>query len=194
MANPNKQTREKVLNIAEEMFARKGYIAVRLRDIAVAAGIRQPSLYYYAPQGKEQLFIEVMERNLERHRAGLDESIRNSEPDLRTQMYAVADWFLSQPPLDFLRMRFADLKEIQPEHAVRLYVLAYNAMREPVRVIIDQALAQGVIDLTDPDLAAMAFVALMQGIHAIPLEYTRRTAQSIARETIDMLLKGWHKR
>jgi len=47
------------------LFSKRGYIRVRLRDIASAMGMKHASLYYYAPAGKQQLFIEVVERNLQ---------------------------------------------------------------------------------------------------------------------------------
>lgn len=39
--------RERILRVASRLFLSKGYAATSTRDIALAAGIRQPSLYYH---------------------------------------------------------------------------------------------------------------------------------------------------
>jgi AcrR family transcriptional regulator len=79
----------------------RGYKAVAMRDIATALEMRQASLYYHFPS-KEQLFISVRERCFDRHRVGLENAFDRAEKDLRSQLQAAADWFLSQPPLKFL--------------------------------------------------------------------------------------------
>ena len=112
MQTPNNETRQRILDAAEELFSKRGYAAVRLRDIAGAVGMRHASLYYYAPKGKQQLFVEVMERNFARHLEGLAAAISGAGDDLRAQMYAVAEWLITQPPLDFGRMQQSDMREI----------------------------------------------------------------------------------
>ena len=51
-------TREQVVRHAVELFAAKGYGNTSLDDIAVAVGIRKPSLYHYI-DSKEDLLYEV---------------------------------------------------------------------------------------------------------------------------------------
>lgn len=82
---PNNATWLRILDTAEDLFAKRGFAAVKLRDIASAIGMRHASLYYYAPGGKEQLYIEVMDRVLRRHRAGLEHVIVAAGDDLREQ-------------------------------------------------------------------------------------------------------------
>ena len=52
--------RQRVLDTAEALFLARGYSAVTLRDIADALAIKQASLYYHFPEGKEQLFVAVL--------------------------------------------------------------------------------------------------------------------------------------
>lgn len=52
--------RENLLDTAEQLFTSRGYTAVTLKDIAKALGIKQASLYYHFPLGKEDLYVEVM--------------------------------------------------------------------------------------------------------------------------------------
>ena len=111
--------RERVMDTAERLFARKGYNAVTLRDIAAEIGIHHTTLYHHVPGGKEQLFIDVVERNFEHHRRGLTQAIAGAPSDIRLQLRAIADWLLSQPPMDLVRMVYSDLPAIDPAQADR---------------------------------------------------------------------------
>ncbi len=58
-------TAERVLDVAEQTFAARGYAAASLVDIAEQVGIRAPSLYSHY-RSKEALYLAVMERLLAR--------------------------------------------------------------------------------------------------------------------------------
>lgn len=63
-------TPERLLDAAEQEFARHGLRGARLEDIAAAAGIRRPSLLYHYPS-KDQLYAAVVRRTFERLGAAL---------------------------------------------------------------------------------------------------------------------------
>jgi AcrR family transcriptional regulator len=193
---PDNETREHILEVAEALFSQRGYSSVRLRDIATAVGMKHASLYYYVPGGKEQLFIEVLERNFHRHREGLTLAIQNAGNDIRDQMLAVMRWFFSQPPMDLARLYYADMPQIDPDQAERLMRLALDSMRTPVRAAVEHANAAGQVEIADQGLAAMSLVNLAQGVKAIPISngMTAESREHIGEEVIDMLLNGWRKR
>jgi len=189
---PQNETRTKILDIAERLFSERGYAAVRLRDIASEAGMKHASLYYYAPGGKEGLFMEVMVRSFERHYAGMMEAVDSAEGDLRAQLYAVADWMLGQPPMDFTRMINADVNEISEANARLLMDVAFDSLRIPLEKALNQAEARGLVEVRETGLAAMTLVSLMQSAHTIPHDYLHQRSQ-IVRTMIDMLLDGMLK-
>ena len=196
MCLPENETCERILEVADELFSQRGYAAVRLRDIATAVGMKHASLYYYVPGGKEQLFIEVLERNFYRHREGMTQAIQNAGIDLRDQMLAVMAWFFSQPPMDLARLYYADMPQIDPGQAERLMRLALDSLRTPVSSAIERANATGQVEIANPGLAAMSLVNLAQGVKAIPesSSMTAERREQIGGEVIDMLLNGWRKR
>ena len=63
-------TPERLLDAAEQHFARAGLGATRLEDIAAAAGIRRPSLLYHYPS-KDELYAAVVRRSFARLGAAL---------------------------------------------------------------------------------------------------------------------------
>ena len=117
---PDNETYQRILDAAAELFARHGYEAVTLRDIGQALDMKHASLYYYAPEGKKQLYMDVMERNLMRHRAGIAAAIAGASDDLRAQLRAVGRWLISQPPVDMRRLIRVDTKSIGAAEAAHL--------------------------------------------------------------------------
>ncbi|MDX2077341.1 MAG: TetR/AcrR family transcriptional regulator [bacterium] len=191
METPNNATRERILEVAEELFTKRGYASVKLRDIADVVGIKHASLYYYAPDGKKQLFIEVMERNFKRHHEGLNSVIQGAGDDVRQQMVAVAKWFISQPPIEMSRLLEADMTEIDPQQAQHLMNLAYDALRLPIVSALMRARQKAQIRPMDLDLAAMAFISLIQSVHQIPSSYSQDIRQKTGVALVDMLFDGW---
>jgi AcrR family transcriptional regulator len=86
-------TYHRLLDAAEALFMERGLAAVTLQDIASAIEMRHASLYYYAPKGKEQLYVAVMERTFKQHGEGLTDAVIQAGDDFRAQMHAVATWF-----------------------------------------------------------------------------------------------------
>jgi AcrR family transcriptional regulator len=189
MDTPDNATWQKILYTAEELFTKRGYAAVRLREIADAVDMKHASLYYYAPGGKKQLFMEVMKNSFDRHRQGLTEGITAAGDDFRAQLYAVADWFVQHPPVQFTRMHEADMTEFSPEQAAELMQHAYDAVRIPIADALSLAHQKDDLQIADINLAAMAFVSLISSVHDIPAPYISER-QKLSHELVDMLLEG----
>src|SRR6266702_8691200 len=55
--------RRQVLTVASELFAKKGFEATSIRDIATAAGMMSGSLYYHFAS-KEDLYVAVQDASI----------------------------------------------------------------------------------------------------------------------------------
>ena len=183
------EARERVLQVAERIFSERGYIAVTMRDIATALGIRQASLYHHVPGGKEQLFIEVTERSLERHKHGLQIVLQQASPDLRKQLRAVASWLLSQPPLDLTRLFRVDLPEMSAEHADRLVQVVVDGLFYPLAMTFQAAYERGEIRMADYKVLAISFLAVVETYHDVQ-RYTNTPKEALASDIIDVMLDG----
>ncbi len=64
-------SREKILDVAEALFARRGFAGVGLREVALAVGLGKSSLFHHF-RSKVQLYLEVLGRVLGR----IDEQLR----------------------------------------------------------------------------------------------------------------------
>src|SRR4030042_586959 len=74
---PDKFVRERLLEVATELFARKGYSATTTREIVDAARVTKPVLYYYF-RSKEGIYLELMERAFKQFETVVDTSIMGS--------------------------------------------------------------------------------------------------------------------
>ncbi|MBC8159846.1 MAG: TetR/AcrR family transcriptional regulator [Roseiflexaceae bacterium] len=188
------EARERVLVAAEYLFAEKGYGPVTLRQIGARAGLNHSSLYHHVPGGKEDLFVEVMERMFARHRAGITAALAQAAPDLRAQLYAVADWLLAQPPLDLVRMEYVDMPELQPAHVQRLSECAYEALQVPIEQALAEAQQHGAIALDDFALISGGLVGMIQSLYAVSEAVAGKSRRSMAHRLLDVLLDGLRPR
>lgn len=58
------EPREEILDIAAGLFVDRGFAATSTRDIAEAVGIRQASIYYHFPSGKDEVLAELLQRSI----------------------------------------------------------------------------------------------------------------------------------
>ena len=189
MESQNSQSKEQLLQVAEALFSERGYTAVTLKDIAQALGVRQAALYYHVPEGKEQLFVEVTKRSFLRHRRGLDAAIAGAEPDVAAQLTAMANWLLSQPPLDMTRLARSDLPALSEAHAQAIYELGLSSLEEPVRRVINEASQRGEIRQVNSQLVVTIFLSITDAIHDMH-RYKKIPKEVLAQEMIDVLLDG----
>jgi AcrR family transcriptional regulator len=64
--------RETILARAAELFARRGYTATSMNEVAEACGVSKPSLYHYV-RDKHQLLVEIAETHVARLLALVEE-------------------------------------------------------------------------------------------------------------------------
>ncbi len=186
------QAREHVLQVAGALFSERGYAAVTIRDIAQALNMRQSSLYYHAPQGKEQLFLEVTERSLTRHGKGITQAITQAEPTIDAQLNAIASWLLSQPPVDLTRLFRSDLPALSSEHSQRLFKLASASLLEPIKQVITDAYQRGEVRFVNEQVMAVSFVSVIETIHDMH-RYTNVPKAVLAGDVIEVILDGMRR-
>ncbi len=182
--------KQRVLDVAETHFMRLGYNAVTLRDIADELGIRQASLYYHFPGGKEQLYIQVAERAFQRHRIGMEEAISTAGPELAAQLRAVAGWFATQPKISFAGMMHADMPALGSESAGSLSQSAYQCLFGPLRKIFIAAYDLGFSRDINPDVLAGCYLAILDGMAYSGARPGAPKRDKMLDEVISVLIDG----
>ncbi|GAB4122915.1 MAG: hypothetical protein Fur005_41710 [Roseiflexaceae bacterium] len=187
------EARERVLRVAEQIFIERGYTAVTMRDIAEALSIRQASLYHHIPGGKEQLFLEVLDRLMQRHKTQIEESLDRYGPDLRGQLLGVAQYLLDQPPINISRLFRSDLPALGSEKSAELAHDLAHALFKPLDHAMRAAYERGEIRMVNTFVAAVTFLAAIESLHEVH-RYTSVPRAALAADLIDVTLDGLRRR
>jgi AcrR family transcriptional regulator len=183
-------SKETVLDAAEQLFAARGYTAVTLKHIADHLGIKQASLYYHFPLGKEDLYVEVMLRHLEYRLTKLEGLIAGAEATLPDCLLAVGRWLIQQPPLNSERMIMSDLPELSPDKALQLSEAMGRCAFAPIQALFIAYKHQ----LKDRfhrslDLLAGTFLATLESLYTHRQNGTT-TDEELVSDLIELLLGG----
>ena len=141
--NQDDQPKERLLDEAEALFARKGYHAVSIREITKAAGCNLAAVNYHFGS-KENLYLEVFRSRWMLRAARLREYYENSLSDQESPspisiVTALAQAFLEGPWTDEERIRHHLLiaRELaEPTEAFSM--LAGDVMRPFLKGLADQ--------------------------------------------------------
>ncbi len=85
---------------AEETFADRGYTQAGLADVATLAGVSKTLLYHYFPDGRPELYREVMDRLVDEVLAVARQAVRaptSDEQRLADLVAALIGWFCDHP-------------------------------------------------------------------------------------------------
>ena len=107
MAPSTLSSRDKILDVAEGLFARRGFEGVGMRAVAEASGLRKSSLFHHF-RSKHQLYFEVLGRELARVQERLAASLAlRAEPAEKLDRWidAAVDALAEHPPAARLLLR-----------------------------------------------------------------------------------------
>ena len=113
-------TRDRVLQVAQALFAEHGYRGTSLRDIAKRIGIKAPSLLHHFPS-KQQLYLAVLDRmfqSLEDAANAIAWGRENRQDRMRQAVGDAIDFIASHS--DFMRIMW---KEMADESGIGRQVL-----------------------------------------------------------------------
>ena len=70
------ERRELLIDAAEQTFAARGYTQAGLAEVATLAGVSKTLLYHYFPDGRPELYSQVMERLVDQLAEVLADAVR----------------------------------------------------------------------------------------------------------------------
>ena len=182
--------REQILARAAELFARQGYSATSMNQVAEACGVSKPSLYHYV-RDKDQLLVEIAEGHVAKLNALVEEVRREPlvpEARLRRLIEAFLDVYSDSQAAH--RVLTEDVKFLRD--ADRERVLA--AQRAVVTGFAD-AVADARPDLRHADLLkplTMLLFGMMNWMFTWLQPDGRLTHTAMAPVVADLFFGGLH--
>lgn len=155
-------TRERILDAAETTFGEVGFRGASLREIAGRVGLSHPGLLHHFAS-KEALLLAVLERRDEVDRARIEQE-EGGVARLRRLVQLVGGGVERRAIIELFAVM--SVEATNPEHPAHQYFL--DRYRRVVTEIADSYRDAGrrgeLAEPLDPDRAAIALVALMDGL------------------------------
>ena len=153
-------TRHKILDVAESLFARKGYDGTTIKQIGGGAGLN-PALIYYYFAGKEGLYKAVLQRFfdtiLSQGGAMLDGSVPPADA-IRRLLALQAEWLLARPNLYRLLVR--EMVDHDARHAQEVVLQMAAGPFQGLCRVIEQGQQSGAFRRDfEPRFAALSCIA-----------------------------------
>ncbi|WP_293782699.1 TetR/AcrR family transcriptional regulator [uncultured Aeromicrobium sp.] len=162
------QTRDRLIEVAKEMFLRDGYAATSLDKVALEAGFSKGAVYSNF-RGKEELCLAVLDViHAEKVQGVLDAFTQDA--DLETKLKAFAQWArqgLGEPRWTSLEVEFGAVARHNEWVAAQL-VKRHREIREAIGQLISHVTAEAGISTALPvQTAATALLSLGVGLGAL---------------------------
>lgn len=174
------ETRERLLDVAEDLLARRGYGGTSLGDVAEAAGVVKGTLTYHFST-KHDLVRAVAERVLRRERDETLAVIARHE-SARDQLAAVIVWTLSgqrrAQHARMLKLRDA-ARFLPPDVALELYRTYIVADDDPLRGVLERGVENGEFEPHDTAVATRALLGLLSELASDDVDPGRAAAEAV---------------
>jgi AcrR family transcriptional regulator len=181
-------TGPKVRAAALHLFARSGYAAVSMRQIAATVGVQAGALYLYTPD-KQSLLFDLMQghmTDLLAALAALPPTV--CPPDALAQFARFHIRFhLDKPEAVFIA--YMELRNLSPGNFASIQSLR-RRYEDALQAILRDGLAQGQFTLPDTKLTTLALIAMLTGVTNWYREGGRLTCGDVEAIYADMALRA----
>ncbi|MYM56450.1 TetR/AcrR family transcriptional regulator [Thalassovita mangrovi] len=181
-------TGPRVLDAALRLFARHGYAAVSMRQIAKEVGVQAGALYNYTPD-KQSLLFDLMKRHMEdllaeraKHR-GAGSALEQLEDFTRFHIRYHLD------RSDEVFIAYMELRNLTPENFAEIEALRRDYENE-LEAILRQGEEEGVFAPADTRIETMAVIAMLTGVTTWYRAEGRLSAGEVERIYWDMVRKA----
>jgi TetR/AcrR family transcriptional regulator, cholesterol catabolism regulator len=152
-------TRQQIIDIAADLFAKKGYTATGVAELGKASGLARGALYYYIGS-KEQVLVEIQDRVLTPLLASAHRILRlDEDPLLRLRL-------MSETLLDVIFKRLShiwvyehDYRHLHSHNRARM-IGQRREFEQIIEELLIAAMDSGSFRRMDPRLAALQFLNL----------------------------------
>lgn len=178
-------TGPRVRRAAERLFARHGYAAVTMRQIAGEVGVRAGALYRYTPD-KQTLLFDLMREHMEELLAAWDAVAKPSDPLGRLEAFARFHirHHLDRPDAVFIS--YMELRNLDPANFEVIAGLR-KRYEDALQAILEEGAAAGLFRLPDAKLATLALIAMLTGVNTWYRAHGRLSRDRVEAIYLDMV-------
>jgi AcrR family transcriptional regulator len=191
------ESREAIVAAAQRLFLERGFGAVSMDELAVAAGVARRTLYNQFAS-KEEIFREMLlrlSRQLEDAFPPGIETQGDIEHVLRLVARVILELHRNKEYLGFLRMVVADSRQFP--WIAEEFAAVMDPQTERLTRLLAQLTTMGILDCRNPTLAAHQFMGMLNELSLWPWmmggESLAIPAEEVIDETIRMFLRHYKR-
>ncbi|MDF1854858.1 TetR/AcrR family transcriptional regulator [Pseudooceanicola sp.] len=156
------ETGPRIRAAALRLFARQGYAAVSMRQIAAEVGLQVGALYNHTPD-KQSLLCDLMETHMTDLLAACAAQDWPQDPARALEGFVRFHIRFHAARPDAVFMAYMELRNLAPENFERIEALR-NAYENRLEVILSQGVACGQFGLSDVRIGTRAVIAMLTGL------------------------------
>ncbi|WP_425052473.1 TetR/AcrR family transcriptional regulator [Psychromarinibacter sp. S121] len=164
VANGASNTGERIKVAARHLFARDGYAAVSMRQLAAEVGVQAGALYLHIPD-KQSLLFDLLRENMETLLVAWDAEPRGEGPVGRLESFVRFHIRMHLDNPDSVFLANMELRNLTPENFAVIAGLRDQYEAELVAILRDGG-ASDEMRVPDAHLAAKALLAMLTGVSA----------------------------
>ncbi|MEL7282169.1 MAG: TetR/AcrR family transcriptional regulator [Pseudomonadota bacterium] len=181
-------TGPRLRDAARSLFARFGYAAVSMRQIAADVGVQAGALYNYTPD-KQSLLFDLMKAHMDELLIAYDDAMQSGAPLDQLEQFVSFHirYHAARPEAVFIA--YMELRNLNDENFAEIEALrrSYEARLED---ILKAGVADGAFDVSDTRVAAMALIAMLTGVNTWFREGGRLSMDDVEALYWDMVRKS----
>jgi len=181
-------TGPKVRQAASKLFARHGFAAVSMRQIAAEVGVQAGALYLYTPD-KQSLLFDLMQGHMQDLLAAweVQEKGRGPLEQLEAFVRFHIGFHLDRPDAVFIA--YMELRNLSEENFAVIEGLR-KRYEDVLESILREGQQAGVFAVPDTKLAMMALIAMLTGVNTWYREGGRLSRDKVEEIYWDMARKA----
>ena len=172
---------------AQKLFARHGFAAVSMRQIAAEVGVQAGALYLYTAD-KQSLLFDLMRAHLEELLAAWQQAPKGAGPEARLAAFARFHirFHLERPEAVFIA--YMELRSLEPGNFATIERLR-RAYEDELSAILRAGQGAGAFEFADLRLATMSIIAMLTGVNTWYRDGGRLSREEVGGIYADMVVR-----
>jgi len=173
---------------AQRLFARNGFAAVSMRQIAAAVGVQAGALYLYTPD-KETLLFALLKGHMDDLLAAWDSIPVAQDPLERLETFVRFHIEFNLERAEAVFLSYMELRNLGEANFATIEALR-RAYENQLEAILRAGQEAGCFALPDTKLATLAIIAMLTGVNTWFREGGRLSRATVEQMYLDMVRKA----
>jgi AcrR family transcriptional regulator len=177
-----------VREAALHLFARHGYAAVSMRQIAAAVGVQAGALYNYTPD-KQTLLFDLMRGHMEDLLVAWDAAVPVGDAMAALEAFTRFHIRFNTSRADAVFVSYMELRNLDPANFEVIEGLRRD-YETRLEAVLRRGTEAGVMVVAEPRIASMALIAMLTGVNTWYREQGRLSLAEVEAVYWDMVRRS----